>query len=224
MFHDEVEGVGLHKLGYYGGSDPGAVGAGMAWIDTSGGTGNYQIKIRNAGDTDWEVLEANPLTHTHTEVEITDLGDYLDETAADLLYAALAHTHLEADVTDLDKYTQAEVDALFVPLDGSKVPHYNKGTGSFHAVCTHGVSVNLVSSAAIVTAFDLIRTLKGGVASPTYTYFMKKLGGSYGAGNSDPQAESVTYTPGEAGINQIIMKVSDGTSTTVDIAMYVTVQ
>jgi len=52
--HNSLETTNLHVPGYVQSSDPGAVGAGKMWIDTSGGTGNWVNKIRNATDTGWE--------------------------------------------------------------------------------------------------------------------------------------------------------------------------
>ena len=53
--HPDLVDADLHVPGYIQSSDPGAVGAGIQWIDTSGGAGAWKIKIRNTGDTDWEL-------------------------------------------------------------------------------------------------------------------------------------------------------------------------
>lgn len=52
--HRNLTGANLHVPGYVTDTDPGAVGAGMLWIDTSGGTGNWAVKIRNPEDDNWE--------------------------------------------------------------------------------------------------------------------------------------------------------------------------
>lgn len=52
--HSALSGTNLHVPGYVQSSDPGAVGAGILWIDTSGGTGNWVTKIRNVTNTGWE--------------------------------------------------------------------------------------------------------------------------------------------------------------------------
>lgn len=54
--HREQTGINLHKPGYIQSSDPGAIGAGKVWIDTTGGTGAWLYKVRNAADTGWETL------------------------------------------------------------------------------------------------------------------------------------------------------------------------
>jgi len=52
--HNSLDSTNLHVPGYTQASDPGAIGAGKLWIDTSGGTGNWVTKVRNAANTDWE--------------------------------------------------------------------------------------------------------------------------------------------------------------------------
>jgi len=56
--HSSMAGTDLHQPGYVQSSDPGAVGANIMWIDTSGGTGNWVTKVRNAADTGWEIAGA----------------------------------------------------------------------------------------------------------------------------------------------------------------------
>jgi hypothetical protein len=55
--HCNLFGVDLHVPGYNQSTDPGAVGAGMLWIDTSGGPGNWALKIRNDSDDGWELVD-----------------------------------------------------------------------------------------------------------------------------------------------------------------------
>lgn len=54
--HSDLATTNLHVPGYRQDSDPGAVGAGKYWVDSSGGTGAWVLKVRNAGDTDWEEI------------------------------------------------------------------------------------------------------------------------------------------------------------------------
>jgi hypothetical protein len=60
--HPDLTDAELHVPAYVQSSDPGAVGAGIGWIDTSLGTGAWVWKIRNAGDTDWEEIAAGSVT------------------------------------------------------------------------------------------------------------------------------------------------------------------
>ena len=46
----------LHVPGYVQAGDPGAVGAGKVWIDTTGGVNAWIIKIRNAANDGWEIV------------------------------------------------------------------------------------------------------------------------------------------------------------------------
>lgn len=54
--HKDLTGTELHVPGYMQSTDPGAVGAGKYWIDTSGGTGNWAVKVRNSSDDGWETV------------------------------------------------------------------------------------------------------------------------------------------------------------------------
>jgi len=54
--HSAFSGDELHIPGYVQSDDPGAVGAGKLWVDTTGGTGAWVVKVRNAGDTAWEAI------------------------------------------------------------------------------------------------------------------------------------------------------------------------
>lgn len=50
----------LHKPGYIQAVDPGSVGPGKLWVDTSLGTGLWTLKMRNDADTAWESLITMP--------------------------------------------------------------------------------------------------------------------------------------------------------------------
>jgi len=54
--HNSLVTANLHPPGYIQGSDPGAVGAGILWTDTSGGTGNWTTLMRNIANTAWEII------------------------------------------------------------------------------------------------------------------------------------------------------------------------
>lgn len=57
--HKNITESELHVPGYIQASDPGAIGAGKLWVDTSGGPGNWVTKIRNATDADWEEVSGS---------------------------------------------------------------------------------------------------------------------------------------------------------------------
>jgi hypothetical protein len=52
--HSALTGAELHVPGYVQTSDPGAVGAGRLWIDTTLGAGKWAIKLRKADNSGWE--------------------------------------------------------------------------------------------------------------------------------------------------------------------------
>ena len=52
--HSALSGSELHVPGYKQATDPGAVGAGIQWVDTS--SGSFLLKSRNASNTGWDVL------------------------------------------------------------------------------------------------------------------------------------------------------------------------
>lgn len=72
--HNSLTGIELHVPGYVQDTDPGAVGAGKLWIDTSAGTGLWVTKVRNATDTGWEVAGSAASGVTTYTVTIID-GD-----------------------------------------------------------------------------------------------------------------------------------------------------
>jgi hypothetical protein len=53
-YHKDLVDANLHKPGYVQSDDPGAVGAGILWIDTSESV--WIAKIRNAADDGWETI------------------------------------------------------------------------------------------------------------------------------------------------------------------------
>jgi hypothetical protein len=53
-YHKDLIGADLHIPGYIQATDPGAVGAGKLWVDTSGGSGSWLTKVRNTTNTGWE--------------------------------------------------------------------------------------------------------------------------------------------------------------------------
>ncbi len=57
-YHKNITGTDLHIPGYVQTTDPGAIGASKVWIDTSGGTAAWLVKIRNVADTGWETISA----------------------------------------------------------------------------------------------------------------------------------------------------------------------
>lgn len=55
IVHSTLAGAELHVPGYAQNSDPGAVGAGKYWINTTT-TGEWALKVRNTTNTGWELV------------------------------------------------------------------------------------------------------------------------------------------------------------------------
>lgn len=54
--HRDLIDEKVHRPGYFQATDPGAVGAGKVWIDTTAGAGAWVQKIRNLADSGWETI------------------------------------------------------------------------------------------------------------------------------------------------------------------------
>lgn len=104
MLHKDIP-VGAdssHPPGYVQAGDPGAVGANKVWIDTSGGTGNWLTKIRNAANGAWETLgSAVGALDDLSDVDTTGqtAGDVLAYDGADWIPTDLGV--IPADLDDL---------------------------------------------------------------------------------------------------------------------------
>jgi hypothetical protein len=105
----------LHKPGYVQSDDPGAVGAGILWIDT---TETYWVaKIRNDADDGWETIN----------VDINGTGD--------LAAPAVADEILLSDTSDSNTVKKSDLDAILALYDSKTSTLTNKtfdanGTGN----------------------------------------------------------------------------------------------
>lgn len=198
--HQDLGAEKAHVPGFFQETDPGAVGAGKLWIDTSGGTGNWVIKLRNEADDDWEAVSGNSGYTDHGA--LLGLGD-----------------------DDHPQYlTEAEADALYEPLGGggASIPHYNVGVGRLQMIATNATVANAATGSGGESvrfrASDFIRSFEGGGASPqiyidgsmlaplTYTIT--------GNGGTDPASVYIDFTvsaewPGGT-IAVIRLKADDG--------------
>jgi len=59
LIHSNLSGTELHVPGYQQATDPGAIGAGKYWVDTSGGASSWVLKVRNDADTGWEDISSS---------------------------------------------------------------------------------------------------------------------------------------------------------------------
>jgi len=140
----------LHLPGFVQAGDPGAVGRGMIWIDTSGGGGSWVSKIRNDNDDGWEVVQvgadyavisANDGNTDITGSELEELSDgsetalHSHSGAAYILHslADAEHDFLVASGDDVFvKKTLAEVGAILeADIDHGNIQ--GLGTGADHS-------------------------------------------------------------------------------------------
>lgn len=91
--HSDLTDVNLHVPGYFTGSDPGAVGAGRYWIDTTGGP-PYQLYVRDSLDAAWEAVGVNAGASFNDGATPTNLA--ASAATGDDVYAARRdHVHLD---------------------------------------------------------------------------------------------------------------------------------
>jgi microcystin-dependent protein len=77
--HNSLDTSNLHKAAYWG-SDPGAVGAGIFWVDTAH-VGAYVLKVRNQPNNGWDTVCADLLSDgTNTTTAAGVAGHIADAT------------------------------------------------------------------------------------------------------------------------------------------------
>lgn len=164
---------------------------------------NSAIQIKDNGGTYREIIEAGNLLPTLILGD-SNLSLFFDGNAT------------------RPQYNSADL-ALLSDINNN-LPHYSKGSGSFNAVAYSGLAL-AANGTAKVSARDILVSLQGGVSSPSYTFYLSKTGdpSGWGSGNSTPSDEYVTYTSGDAGINVLYWKVSDGTTELAQATIAITV-
>src|SRR5687768_7935789 len=122
----------IHLFAYIQDADPGAVGAGKAWVDTTGATN--VLKIRNAADTGWEAIDLTTVAdHNH-----------------DADYAALVHAHTTGDITDLAEYIRDTIGTA--RLEGANIDLTVNDAGDTITVAVTGIDAELIRD-TIAAAF-----------------------------------------------------------------------
>lgn len=113
--HEDLTAPEVHVPGYAQASDPGAVGAGKLWVDTSGGLGAWVAKIRNATDDGWEVVGAAPGVISHFDLVPASIGvnthAQIDNHIADgtIHFTEASISHLS--ISDIGANTHAQIDS-----------------------------------------------------------------------------------------------------------------
>lgn len=75
---------------------------------------------------------------------------------------------------------------------------------------------------AYVSVRDCIMAIQGG--TPPYTYFIKKSGGAYGAGNTDPTEERLSYAFADVGLCSFEIQISDSAAKSTSVVLYILIQ
>jgi hypothetical protein len=105
MLHKDLIGdEAVHPAAFKASADPGAVGAGKFWIDTSVGP-PYTLKVRDAADTGWELvgtLGADPI-----DVSAATNGQFLKRVGGEWVGADI--DQLQGEVVDLAGATNGQV-------------------------------------------------------------------------------------------------------------------
>lgn len=161
----------------------------------------------------------DPKPHTHTESEVTDLGSYLDQAAADALYAALSHTHVEADITDLGSYLdQAAADLLYEPLGGGGgggIPHYDAWDDEPLKVICGIAYVSLSGSGETVSVpvGAFVRAFAHGYIHATNdppNLAISRDGSNWSAWDDDPGVPAISVTQADIGQMPVWIAADDG--------------
>jgi hypothetical protein len=96
IYHYQLSGDDLHSPGYVQSTDPGAVGAGILWVDTSEGTGKWVVKIRNDEDDGWESTDI-----TLSQITWVNLLNKPTSSVA-AIDSAVTDSHTHVNQSDLD--------------------------------------------------------------------------------------------------------------------------
>ena len=106
--HKTLVTTELHVPGYLQSGDPGAVGAGKYWIDTTLGTGLWALKVRNSTNLGWEATKLNEVINTLTGKTVLANNDvFLIEDSA------VSYTHKKLLYSDMI----AQLDTRYAGID-----------------------------------------------------------------------------------------------------------
>lgn len=160
MKHQDITGfMAVHPFAFVGASDPASdpdneVAANKAWIDTSGGAGNYTLKVRNSSDDGWETISGGGGGGGGgTSVVVDETGTTYNVLAADnTKYIRLTNTSAKSIIVDPES-TEA------LPDNGEW--HFrNVGTADATVVPGTGVTVTPPAGGTLVIPQDGTVTLK----------------------------------------------------------------
>lgn len=146
--HNTLSGADLHVAGYIDAADPGAIGYGKYWVDTTNGAGAWLLKVRNALNTGWESIRTPAESIAHG-----DLSDMPDTGGTNSDHDARYYTETESDArfVMLDQTTAQTITAspIFDWGTSTRIPYYS-------ATKTLTDSANLTFDGTRLTNVDYI--------------------------------------------------------------------
>jgi len=142
-----------------------------------------------------------------------EIIDFLNRMCPAAREANLGST-LEQQESDIEANTEAVADA------GDPRKYDAFGDGAFGICAIQNVTIPTVDDGGggaklVITAQDVIRAIYTADTDTDIVYKLKKAAGSYGAGNTDPKLEKLSYTCSDIpdGVSQtviIYLKVEQG--------------
>lgn len=146
--HSVLETVNLHKAAYWGSTDPGAVGAGIFWVDTAAGATSYVLKVRNTPNNGWDTVISNLLSDGTNSSTAAEVRSHLDDAADG--GAKVWHHKLDDTVISTTKVWSSD------KVNTDITAH--TGTASIHrSINDAGVSsTDLFSAAHIIALLNIL--------------------------------------------------------------------
>ena len=122
---------------------------------------------------------------------------------------------------EVDNITTLTTRTITIPDEDVNVGYLQQGiqvyddgltTDDIQAITVGSINIALRddgagNGVARITATDVIQAVKGGVAP--YTYFIRKNGGAFGAGSTDPRSEFIALTIADVGALSVEIEVTD---------------
>jgi hypothetical protein len=132
MLHKDLVGdEAVHPAAFKDSADPGAVGAGKFWIDTTVGP-PYTLKVRDATDTGWEVVGAIATEIGGEDIDLTGAanGEVLMRVGGVWMAVALEGADIAAGSIDVDRMSAAGTPSNTTFLRGDDTWAVPSGGGS----------------------------------------------------------------------------------------------
>lgn len=127
--HATLDTTDHHKVGYVQSSDPGGIGTGRVWVDTTGGIGGWIIKVRNAANDGWETLGGaggdSTAIHDDVSAEISAVTEKTTLVGDDLILIE------DSEATNAKKRAKVSSVISLVPAPATRVEiEVSNDTGS----------------------------------------------------------------------------------------------